>query len=272
MVFAPNGLLTLTTDFGLAEPFVGIMKGRIYGCLPAARIVDLSHANPPGRADLAGFWLGHAWREFPPGAVHLAVVDPGVGTRRGIALAECRGHVLLAPDNGLLPEALRGIDGATWRRLDPALPGRLGLGPLSRTFHGRDLFAPLAALLAAGELEPDGFGPACEPADPRPLPRAVAKGDTVRGQVLLADGFGNLFTNIEVALLARMSRPELHVGDLRLPLLPTYGDGVTGQPLAVVNAFGLVEIAVRDGSALATLGAAPGSPVVIRNCSGATDG
>lgn len=271
MVFSPNGLLTLTTDFGLAEPFVGIMKGRIAGRLPTARIVDLSHAIPAGRADLAGFWLGRAWSEFPPGTVHLAVVDPGVGTGRGVVLAQCRGHVLIGPDNGLLPEALRGEAGVHWRRLEPALPSRLGLGPLSHTFHGRDLFAPLAGLLAAGELDPAGFGPPVDPADPRPLPRAVADGDRVEGEVLLADRFGNLFTNVDAALLAGMSRPELHLGTLRLPLFRTYGDAPPGQPLAVVNSFGLVEIAVRDGSALASLGAAPGSPVVIRNCSGASD-
>lgn len=272
MFFAPTGLLTLTTDFGLAEPFVGIMKGRILGRLPAARIVDLSHALPPGRADLAGFWLGHAWADFPAGTVHLAVVDPGVGTARGVALAQCRGQLLLAPDNGLLPEALRGAAGVAWRALDPGLPERLRLGRLSRTFHGRDLFAPLAAMLAAGELEPADFGPPTTPLDPQPLPRPRREDDAIRGEILVADRFGNLISNVDAALLRGLDRPAALLGDRCLPLLQTYGAAAPGEPLAVVNAFGLVEIAVRDGSALDCLAAGPGTTVVIRNCGGRTEG
>lgn len=272
MVFAPTGLVTLTTDFGLAEPFVGIMKGRILGRLPGARIVDLTHDLPAGRSDLAGFWLGQAWADFPAGTVHLAVVDPGVGTDRGVVLAQCRGQLLLAPDNGLLPEALRGATGVAWRSLDPGLPERLRLGRLSRTFHGRDLFAPLAALLAAGELEPADFGPAATPLDPRPLPRPHREDTTIHGEILVADRFGNLISNVDAGLLRGLERPEAVLGDLRVPLLPTYGAGEPGRPLAVVNAFGLVEIAVRDGSALEALAAGPGSTVVIRNCGGRTEG
>lgn len=272
MVFAPTGLVTLTTDFGLAEPFVGIMKGRILGRLPSARIVDLSHALPAGRSDLAGFWLGRAWSDFPAGTVHLAVVDPGVGTARGVALAECGNQLLLAPDNGLLPEALRGSSGVAWRVLDPGLPDRLGLGRLSRTFHGRDLFAPLAALLAAGELEPGDFGPTASAVDPRPLPRPRRTDDQVQGEILVADRFGNLISNIDAGLLRGLDRPEVGLGALALPLVTTYGAAEPGRPVAVVNAFGLVEIAVRDGSALDALGAGPGATVVIRNCGGRTEG
>lgn len=265
MPFAPTGLLTLTTDFGMSDPFVGIMKGRICGRCPGATIVDLTHAIPPGRPELAGFWLGRAWADFPPGTVHLAVVDPGVGTAREVVLAECDGHLLLAPDNGLMAEALRDSHAPTWRIMRPGLPARLGLGPLSRTFHGRDLFAPLAGLLAAGELEPAGFGPAGLPQDPAPLPRPQVSPGRIRGRVVLADHFGNLITNITAPLLRHFRQPRVETGGQSLPLLGTYADAAPGAPLALVNAFGLVEVAIRDGNAAVGLGLGPGQTVDIRD-------
>ena len=265
MPFAPTGLLTLTTDFGTSDPFVGIMKGRIHGRCAAATIVDLTHAIPPGRPDLAGFWLAHAWVECPPGTVHLAVVDPGVGTPRGVVLAECHGHLLLAPDNGLLAEALRDVRAPAWRIMRPDLPARLGLGPLSRTFHGRDLFAPLAGLLAAGELEPAGFGPPGAPQDPAPLSRPLASASRIRGHVVLADHFGNLITNIAAPLLHGFREPRVEASGQSLPLLGTYADAAPGAPLALVNAFGLVEVAIRDGNAAVGLGLGPGQTVDIRD-------
>jgi S-adenosylmethionine hydrolase len=265
MPFAPTGLLTLTTDFGTSDPFVGIMKGRILARLPRARIVDLTHAIPPGRPDLAGFWLARAWAEFPPGTLHLAVVDPGVGTARKVLLAECDGRLLLAPDNGLLPEALRVGHTPAWRIMHAELPARLGLGPLSRTFHGRDLFAPLGALLAAGELEPAGFGASGLPQDPAPLPRPHTAAGRVRGQVVLADHFGNLITNIDGTLLHGFRQPRVEAGGQSLPLLGTYADAAPGAALALVNAFGLVEVAVRGGNAAVGLGLGAGQTVDIRD-------
>lgn len=261
MPFAPTGLLTLTTDFGAAEPFVGIVKGRILQRLPAARIIDLSHGLPAGRADLAGFWLARSWPEFPPGTVHLAVVDPGVGTARRVIAALAAGHLLLGPDNGLLPEALRGIERVAWYTMAPELPDRLGLGPLSRTFHGRDLFAPLAALFAAGRLRLGDFGVPATPLDPRPIPAPQPGADGIKGCIVLADHFGNLFTNIGAAGIAGWRQPVLEAGRWRLPLAGTYGEAATGAPLALVNAYGLLEIAINGGNAAATLGLAPGDAV-----------
>lgn len=265
MPFAPNGLVALTTDFGGREPFVGIVKARIVTRFPAARCIDLSHGIPAGRADLAGFWLSHAWHEFPPGTVHLAVVDPGVGTARGVMLAEARGQLLLAPDNGLLPEALRAAGSVTWRAMDPALPARLALGELSQTFHGRDLFAPLAALLAAGRLAPELFGGPARPADPRPLPRATPTPTGIHGCVVLADHFGNLCTNITAALLKDYKQPVAEVAGQQLPLLATYGEAPAGALLALCNAFGLVEIALNGASAAARLGLEEGAPVTVHD-------
>lgn len=156
------------------------------------------------------------------GSVHLAVVDPGVGTARGVVLAHAGSHVLLAPDNGLLPEALRDDPDVEWRVMDPDLPARLELGPSSPTFHGRDLFGPLAAALASGALPPADFGRPAPPEDPAPLPRALQDAAGVVGQVVLADHFGNLFTSIHAAQVAgcrqptRGRRPRVAAaGDLR---------------------------------------------------------
>lgn len=258
--FRPSGLLTLTTDFGLLDPFVGIMKGRILGRLPRATLVDLTHGIPPHRPEVAGFWLARAWTDFPAGTVHVAVVDPGVGTQRAALLAESAGHCFLGPDNGLLAEALRGRE-AVFRALDPRVAEHVSGGRVSRTFHGRDLFAPLAAELAAGRLDPAEFGPATTPADPAPLPRPERTAAGAAGRVLLADRFGNLITNIGSDLLAGMAQPVAEAGGRRLPLRATYGEAAAGEALAVINAFDLVELAVREGRAEAVLGLAPGDRV-----------
>ena len=258
--FRPAGLITLTTDFGLADPFVGIMKGRILGRLPGATLVDLTHDLPAQRADLAGFWLGRAWKDFPPGTVHLAVVDPGVGTDRGVILGEAAGHCFLAPDNGLLAEALRGTE-TTWRSMDPRVGEHACPGRLSRTFHGRDLFAPLAAELASGRLEVGEFGPTAQPKDPAPLPVARVHAGGIDGCILLADRFGNLISNICASQLAALDQPIARAGGLSFPLAPTYGLVPTGTALAVVNAFDLLELAVAGGRADATLGISPGDGV-----------
>jgi len=255
--FRPTGLITLTTDFGLADPFVGIMKGRILGRMPGATLIDLTHDVPAQRADLGGFWLGRAWHEFPDGTVHVAVVDPGVGTGRRVLLAEAEGHCFLGPDNGLLVEALRGTP-ATWRSMDPRVGEHACGGRLSNTFHGRDLFAPLAAELASGRLDVAEFGPGAEPLDPAPLPAARAGEDGIEGRILLADHFGNLISNIGAGLLGVLGQPVAHAGGRRLPLVRTYALGEPGSAVAVINAFDLLELAVVGGRADAVLGIAPG--------------
>jgi len=265
MSFAPGGLVTLTTDFGTADPFAGIVSGRIIRCFPGVRIVDLSHGMPRGRPDLAGFWLARAWREFPPGTVHLAVVDPGVGTARGVLLALAEQHALLAPDNGLLAEALRGCADVQWLAMDARLPARLGLGPLSRTFHGRDLFAPLAAALASGRLAPGDFGNPADACDPVPLPPPREDADGIAGRIVLADRFGNLFTNIDAARVTACLQPTVEAAGRSWPLVSTYGDVPPGAPLALLNAFGLLELAVHGGSAAALPGLGEGTFVRLRD-------
>jgi S-adenosyl-L-methionine hydrolase (adenosine-forming) len=262
--FMPAGIVTLLTDFGLADPFVGIVKGRILGRFPAARIVDLSHAIPAGHAGLAGFWLARAWREFPPGTLHLAVVDPGVGTDRGVVLAGAGNQLLLAPDNGLLPEALRGVREVEWRRMNPELPAHLGLLPLSATFHGRDLFAPLAAELACGALSVEDFGPPATPEQGELLAPPQRGAGQVTGCVVLVDHFGNLITNIPDAWIAKLRQPTVTVAGRQLPLMARYSDTREGAPLALINAFGLLEVAVNRGRAEEFFAIGAGSPIQVR--------
>lgn len=259
--FAPCGIVTLTTDFGLHDPFVGAMKGRILARCPTARIVDLTHGITPFRPAEAGFWLARLRHDFPAGTVHVAVVDPGVGTSRRLLGVELEGQVLLAPDNGLAGP-LAGRPGARVRAWGEPLLAALCAEP-SATFHGRDLFAPLAAELAAGRLSFDDIGSEC--ADwvaPVAAGPARTTGE-IRGEVLLADRFGNIFSNIELEFdVLRKARAVRFAGH-RLPVARTYGERPAGSCVALVNAFGVVEAACVGGSAADALGLRAGDPVVV---------
>src|SRR6516164_7790812 len=158
----PSGGITITTDCGHQGPCVGVMKGRILTRFPEARIVDLTHEILVHWPAEAGFWLARSFEYFPRGTVHVAVVDPGVGTARDIIAVTMRGHLLLAPDNGLLAPVLAREARATIVRVEMAQLSRWGITRISATFHGRDIFAPLAAELAAGRCAPEALGP---PAD-----------------------------------------------------------------------------------------------------------
>jgi S-adenosylmethionine hydrolase len=142
----PSRTITLTTDFGLKDPFVGIMKGVIARQAPGINVIDISHDVPPYRPEIGGLWLGLSYRWFASGAVHVAVIDPGVGTERRIACLSTTGHTFLAPDNGLAGEIVAHLPRWSARVVEP---GRLKLPVPSTTFHGRDIFAPVAALRPA---------------------------------------------------------------------------------------------------------------------------
>ena len=186
--------MTLLTDFGLSDPFVGVMKGVVLSRARGSALVDLTHDIEPGRIADAAFWLAQAYPWFPAGTVHLAVVDPGVGTSREALVVRAAGHLFVGPDNGLFEVVLRRVKSFECRRMDL---GRLGLVPQSSTFHGRDVFAPVAGLLASRRLDFEGIGPRHEPLATQrvPEPRAVAGG--FEGEVLVVDRFGNLITNVE---------------------------------------------------------------------------
>lgn len=253
---ARPGIVTLLTDFGLSDPFVGIMKGVILSRFAGAQIVDLTHGIPPQSVAEAAFWLerSHAW--FPPGSVHVAVVDPGVGSERRILVVEACQQLFLAPDNGLLADRLL-ASASSVRALDLA---RLSLPPPSATFHGRDLFAPVAADLASGALAPADLG---EPTQPLPCivrPPSV-DAEAVHGEVVTVDRFGNLITNLGRPLVEAERARYVLLAERAIPLARTYADAAPGDLVALINAFDVLEIARRDGNAEAHLGLGRGARV-----------
>ena len=248
----PSGLITLLTDFGLADPYVGLMKGMILRQHPRATLVDLAHGVPAHDVTTGALFLRAAIGRFPPGTVHVAVVDPGVGTARRAILA-CRHQCFwLGPDNGLLDAALHDRDDGEVRAVEPSL---LGLELASRTFHGRDLFAPLAGLLASQRIGFRAVGPRLD--EPVRLPAAAQA-----PRVLFVDHFGNLVTNVAAADVEGIA--GLEIGGRLAPLRGTYGEAGAGELLALANSYGLLEIARREGRADVELGVGAGTPVRIR--------
>lgn len=261
--FAASGVVTLTTDFGLRDPFVGVMKGQLLGRFREVRIVDLTHGVLAHWPAEAGFWLARSFRYFPPGTVHVAVVDPGVGTSRDIAIVESEGHVFLAPDNGLLGSVVESAASATLRRVETKSLARIHVGTPSATFHGRDIFAPMAAELAAGRIQPSDLGPVVPELIPGWLEEPVVGEGRVAGSVVTVDNFGNLITNIDARLVAVIPHPVVRVAGKELPLRRTYADVRPGDYLALVNSFGVVEIARAEQSAAEGLGLDRGAPVTV---------
>ena len=254
-------LITLTTDFGLHDPYVGIMKSRIALRAPAAHIIDLTHQITPFYPEEAGYWLDCCASQFPAGTVHVAVVDPGVGSERGIVVVEAAEQCFIAPDNGLL-----GLVAAQRRasyRLEPAALARLGLQADSATFHGRDIMAPLAAELAAGRVRAAELGAPCEPL-PGQLQRARRDeaGGTC-GQIAVIDRYGNALSTIPGAALRVYQRPRVRVAAAQPRLVRTYAQGRQNECLALINSQDRLELAVREGSAAALLNIRPGQPVYI---------
>jgi S-adenosylmethionine hydrolase len=261
--FAPSGVVTLTTDFGHKDPFVGVMKGRLVGRFPSVVTIDLTHEVLAHWPAEAGFWLARSFRYFPAGTVHVAVVDPGVGSARDIAAIEAEGHVFLAPDNGLLAAVVEAVETATLRRIEPQVLERIGIGTPSATFHGRDVFAPLAAEIAAGRLAPALLGAEVPELIPGWLEDPAVGPAQVAGSVVTIDHFGNVISNIDVAHLAHLSHPAVRVGGRELPLRRTYSDVRPGEYLALVNSFGVVEVARAERSAAEGLGLERGAPVLV---------
>jgi S-adenosylmethionine hydrolase len=256
-------VVTLTTDFGLKDPFVGVMKGRLVTHFPQVRIIDLTHEIPAHWPAEAGFWLARSFRYFPRGTVHVAVVDPGVGSEREIAAVEAEGHLFLAPDNGLLAPVFESAASVTARHVAESLLVRLGIDAPSATFHGRDIFAPLAAELAAGRLQPADLGEPTTDLVPGWIEEPLVGAGQVTGTVVTVDHFGNLITNIEASHLRTLAHPVVRVAGRELALRRTYSDVRPGDYLALVNSFGVVEIAQAERSAAEGLGLARGAPVVV---------
>jgi S-adenosyl-L-methionine hydrolase (adenosine-forming) len=261
--FQPCGVITLTTDFGHKGPFVAVMKGVMLGRFPEARIVDLTHETDVHFPAEAGFWLSRSYRYFPAGTVHVAVVDPGVGTQRDIVVLACDGHAFVAPDNGLLAPIADRPGAAAYRLALDRVPG-LDPSRVSATFHGRDIFAPIGAELAAGRIAPSGLGPRAEAVVPSWIEEPRVAGGSVHGVVVAVDHFGNLITNIDRSHLAELPSGDVVVqaAGREFTLRRTYGDVRPGDYLALINSFEVLELARAERSAAESLGLGRGAPVV----------
>ena len=245
-------LITLLTDFGTADGYVAEVKGVLLTSAPGVQVVDLSHDIPPHDVDAARLAVARYWRRFPPGTIHLVVVDPGVGSDRLAIAVLSEGRFLVGPDNGVLSPALL-LPGA--RAVSLAVPA--GAAP---TFHGRDVFASAAAALARREpLE--SLGASVDDPVIRRTPEAVREDDGwLRGEVIVIDRFGNAVTN-----LLGVHGGDVRIGTRDIPLRRTYADVGSGEAVALVGSSGLIEIAVRDGSAATRLGLARGTIVRVRD-------
>jgi len=267
----PKPLVTLLTDFGTRDPFVGIMKGVILGICPDASLVDLCHEIPPQDVRGAGFVLQTAVPVFPAGTIHVAVVDPGVGGPRRPILAEIDGRVFVAPDNGLLSHLLAS---AERRRVRHLVAQEYWRHPVSASFHGRDIFAPVAGHLAAG-VEPARFGPEIGDATCLEIPRpAVETAGRIRGTVMWVDRFGNCITNIarrelEAVAGAGSGRVRVHAAGRPLgSLVGCFEDVPPGETGAIVGSAGYVELFCNRGDLARWKGLAPGDHILLEAVAG----
>ena len=256
--------IVFLTDYGLADEFVGICHGVISRIAPDARVMDLTHAIPRQDVLRGALTLGRATRYVAADAVYLAVVDPDVGSeRRSVAVRARSGALLVGPDNGVLSlawEALGGVDAAR-----EIVSDEIVLQPVSKTFHGRDVFAPAAAHLAAG-MPLEDAGPEIDPASLTvlELPGPMVASGAIGARVIGVDGFGNVQLNVEPTHLASAGlRDRLAVAGRIVPIVGTFGDVPEGALAAIVDSHGHVALVVNQGSAAEELGLAEGASVVL---------
>jgi S-adenosylmethionine hydrolase len=252
------GRITLLTDFGTRDGYVAAMHGVIAAIAPLALVEDASHDVPAGDVTAAAWALGNYWRLYPAGTVHVAVIDPGVGSGRRALAAEVEGRFFVAPDNGVLTRVLVDAGGG---RLVQITERAFMRDVVSPTFHGRDVFAPVAAHLASG-VALEQLGPAVT--DPVRLTRLMParSGETIRGQVVHVDRFGNMITNIPGDWLAPGTRVRFAATDLG-EVRHTYSDVASGHAVALIGSSGYLEIGIRDGNAAKVLWKGRGTEVVV---------
>ncbi len=259
-----NPIITLTTDYGTSDHLVGVLKGVILRILPTATVVDINHHVVPFDVLDGALTIGSAYPYFPARTVHVVVVDPGVGTKRRPILVTAEQQYFVAPDNGVLSTVYDRDPGAIVRHITAE---HYFLNPVSSTFHGRDVFAPVAAWLAkTGQTE--AFGEEITDFMRFALPRPKTAGSTIKGVVLRVDSFGNLMTNLKAddvppaAIGSR--RITLHIGGKRVEQFALhFAEGAPGIPAALVGSSGFLEVVVNRGNAARMLGANRGAEVTI---------
>jgi S-adenosyl-L-methionine hydrolase (adenosine-forming) len=255
-------MITLTSDFGYEDPYAAEMKGVILTINPNANIIDITHGVEKFNIRIGAFMLASAVPYFLKGTVHLAVVDPGVGTERRAILVQTKQGFFVGPDNGILILAaqIQGIE-HTYELTNP----KFMLSKVSCTFHGRDVFAPAAAHLDRG-VKPSEFGPEIrDPVVPE-FASVKRKNDSLIGEVLHVDGFGNLITNISPREIAQSKRVNVKLQNLsqNLTFVKTYALAKPQQPLALIGSHGFLEIALNQGSAAEKFHAMAGDKIEVK--------
>ncbi len=241
----PNGIITLTTDFGLADGFVGVMKGVIYSINRHALIVDITHHIPAQQVEVGSFILQNSYHYFPKGTIHIAVVDPGVGSQRKILAVAANDHFFLAPDNQILKYIFyKNETLAVYEVLNQTY----FCSRISQTFHGRDIFAPVAAHLSKG-LSLEKLGSLTTNYNRGLIPAPKKMNKKIIGSILHVDNFGNLITNVEERHLS-INQFVIKLGKIMIDgLSHSYSDVPSGKSLAIIGSSGFLEIAVREGNA-----------------------
>lgn len=268
-VLPDRRVITLTTDFGLTDHFVGVMKGVILSIHPDVELVDISHEVGSYDINEGALTLAQSYRYFPPGTIHLVVVDPGVGSARRPILATTPRYHFVAPDNGVLSGIYEREDAVEVRHVTA---DHYWLKPVSHTFHGRDIFAPVAAWLSKG-VEPSNFGDVINDyiriALPKPTRREESGKWRVEGAVLRIDKFGNVITNLtpeDAPELFREPPPSFCIainGHEVTTLRRSFADGHSSEVFAILGSSGYIEIGMNRGSAAQTLQAGRGAPVTV---------
>jgi S-adenosyl-L-methionine hydrolase (adenosine-forming) len=238
--------IALLTDFGITDPYVGIMKGVIASINPRAGMIDVTHSVNPQDIVQGAFFLLKSYRYFPPGTVFTVVVDPGVGTRRKAIAVQAGDYYFVAPDNGVLYPVIKKIG---IEKIVELTNSEFMLHPLSNTFHGRDIFAPASAYISKGvSLEP--FGVEVKDVVKLSIPGIKKEKGYIEGTVLFADRFGNIITSIEEKDVAKMNISKIIVNDMEISgIRKSYGEVKKGEMLAVIGSYGNLEISVNSGSA-----------------------
>lgn len=253
-------VITLTTDFGCRDPFVGQMKGVILSVNPSARLVDITHDIEPQDIRAGAFVIGSSYSFFPRGTTHLCVVDPGVGSDRRALLVEAGAHCFVGPDNGLFSHVF--AREKTWRAVE-LTEEKYFLSGRSSTFQGRDLFAPVAAWLSRG-LDPSALGPPVRRPERFPVPEPSVREEGIHGEIIYIDRFGNAFTSIREEHVAGCRGAfTVRVRDREVTPVRCYAEGEEGALHSVVNSSGYLEIFARQADASCLFGLSRGDAVTV---------